>query len=225
MSSAAPHLSSAAFDWFKEIEANNNRDWYLANKKRFDTQIEAPFVALLDAVTLRLQDADLPLIGSKKTMFRMNRDVRFSNDKSPYKTSVSALLTPSGTKSEADGLMYLQIGREGAFLAAGIHNATPAQLAPVRDAIIADADGFSEMLAQLKSSGLSLWAKNSLTSMPRGYAEHSDHPHAPVIRLKTVVVQKDLSPDACMSADLPEVVATFGKGAAPLLAFLRGALA
>lgn len=85
--------------------------------------------------------------------------------------------------------------------------------------------GFSEVLAQLKSSGLSLWAKDSLTSMPRGYAEHSDHRHAAVIRLKTVVVQQDLSPEGCMSPDLPDVVATFAKGATPLLTFLRGALA
>jgi uncharacterized protein (TIGR02453 family) len=219
-----PGFTPDTLAFFEGLEANNDRDWFLANKKRFQSSVEAPFASLLDAVTLRLQRAELPLAGSRKTMFRMNRDVRFSNDKSPYKTNISALLTPSGTKDEAAGLMYVQLGRAGLFLAAGLYRGDPQQLGPVRDAILAEAEAFDGVIRAVRDAGLAFSLQDSLTGMPRGYTEHADHPHAWALRLKTVVVQQDLSRKESLSADLPERLAAFALGAMPLMRFLREGL-
>jgi uncharacterized protein (TIGR02453 family) len=217
-------FSPETFDFLEELEANNNREWFNAHKARFQEYVESPFLDLIDAVTFRLQETAVPLSGSKKTLFRMNRDVRFSEDKSPYKTNIAALLTPSGTKSEAEGLMYVQIGAAGAFIALGLYRASPKQLAPIRDAIVADAEAFDAVVRDLSSAGLSFWDEDSLIGMPRGYAEYSDHRHAWAIRLKTLVTKEELSREACLDPDFHERVSRFAQGAMPLMGFLRRAL-
>jgi uncharacterized protein (TIGR02453 family) len=85
-----------AFAFLENLAANNDREWFNANKKTFATELERPFVHLLETLSARLADASRPLSGGKTTVFRMNRDVRFSDDKRPYKTNLSGLLTPSG---------------------------------------------------------------------------------------------------------------------------------
>lgn len=75
--------------------------------------MEGPFLDLLKALTERLSDAGVPLRGNPYAVFRMNRDMRFTEDKSPYRTSISAVLTPSGTKEEDGGLLYVQMDRKG----------------------------------------------------------------------------------------------------------------
>ena len=125
-------------------------------------------------------------------MFRMHRDVRFSKDKTPYKTSISGLLTPDGTKAEAHGLGYIELGRGGGFAGFGRHSLSAGELGPIRDRIIAETDTFTRILSDLQAHGLGLMRDKSLKSMPRGYAEHDGHPHADEIRLTSMIVKLDL---------------------------------
>jgi uncharacterized protein (TIGR02453 family) len=141
-----------AFAFLENLAANNDREWFNANKKTFATELERPFVHLLETLSARLTDASRPLSGGKATVFRMNRDVRFSDDKRPYKTNLSGLLTPSGTKKELGGIVYLHLDAQGGFAAAGLYNLTPAQLGPIRDTMIADAKGFAEVKAAQRLS-------------------------------------------------------------------------
>ena len=80
-----------SFDFLQDLSANNDRDWFHAHKTVFATRLERPFIHLLEALSNRLQDAPRPMSGGKATVFRMNRDVRFSEDKRPYKTNLSGL--------------------------------------------------------------------------------------------------------------------------------------
>ncbi|MEL6700467.1 MAG: DUF2461 family protein, partial [Pseudomonadota bacterium] len=98
MKDTQPHgFTDKSFEFLEGLAANNDRDWFNEHKPTFQEYLETPFANLLEALSNRLADADVTLEGSKKTMFRMNRDVRFSEDKSPYKTAVSGLLTRDGT--------------------------------------------------------------------------------------------------------------------------------
>jgi uncharacterized protein (TIGR02453 family) len=98
----------------------------------------------------------MTFVGNEKTMFRVSRDVRFSNDKSPYSTHVSGVLTPSGTKSEASPLIYLHMEAHGGFAVAGLYHPPTDRLDALRESILENSEEFSEILNSLAESGLVL---------------------------------------------------------------------
>lgn len=219
----AAGFHDGSFAYLAELEANNDRAWFTAQKPRFKADVEVPFLDLLEALTNRLADAKRPLMGGAATMFRMNRDVRFSKDKSPYKTNVAGLLSPTGTKSELAGILYLQLGARGGLAVAGFYNLSPKQLGPMRDAMIARADAFDDVLRALQASGRDLDWSMALTSMPKGFAEHAEHRHADVIKLKSLMVRQDLDRAAWLSGDVIDHVEALARDAMPLLTFAEPA--
>lgn len=206
-----------AFDVLSELEQNNNRDGFKANKDRFDHRLVQPFIDLLETLGARLDDAPLPLSGGKATVFRMNRDVRFSKDKSPYKTNLSGVLTPSGTKKEMGGIVYIQMDAKGGFAAAGFYNLGPAQLGPIRDAMIAREDDFAAVTAELGKAGRSLEGSDCLTTTPRGYADDADHPHAADLRLKSLIVHESFARTTGLSGAVADGVERLARDAMPRL--------
>lgn len=212
-------FSKASFDFLAELAKNNNKDWFNTNKRSFKELIQEPFISLLNALSNRLEDARRPLSGGKSTVFRMNRDVRFTEDKSPYKTNVSGLLTPSGLKSEVAGLVYIQMDSTGGFACSGYYNLSPKQLGPIRDAIIERADEFDEVLNGLEATGRHLEDHQSLSSMPRGFAEHADHRHAHYIRLQTLLVQENLPKSEWIDGSVVDRVEKLARDTMPLLTF------
>lgn len=216
-------FSEAGFAFLSELRDNNNREWFNTNKARFKRELEGPFIALLEAVTTRILDARRPLSGGKSTVFRMNRDVRFSEDKSPYKTNLSGLLTPSGTKSEVAGLLYIHLEHNGGFACAGFFNLSPKQLGPIRDAMIERAEKFDAVVESVRASGRDFADYGTLTSMPKGFAEHVDHRHAEHIKRKSLLIKEDLPLHAWIKGDVPEIAAKLAIDAMPLLTFAEPA--
>jgi uncharacterized protein (TIGR02453 family) len=212
-------FDAQSFAFLETLAAHNDRGWFTANKAVFTTRLEQPFVHLLETLSNRLADAPWPVSGSKATVFRMNRDVRFSEDKRPYKTNLSDLLTASGTKKETGGIVYLQLDAIGGFAAAGYYGLSPAELGPIRDAMIARAGDFAAIKAGLAKTGRDLDRSDSLTAMPRGFAEHADHPHAAEIRLKSLILREDLGREHWLSGEVCDRVEQLARDAMPLLAF------
>jgi len=219
-----PTFTDRSFRFLAELEENNNAPWFNANKTRYTESLRDPFAHLLETLTERLSQSEQPLAGSARTMFRMNRDVRFSADKRPYKTAVSGLLTPSGTKDEDAGLVYLHLDVDGGFVAGGLHHPTPQQLAPARDHILARPQEFTDLVGRLHEAGLSLDDEDSLKAMPRGYSTASDHPLAWALRLKSWIVVQPLPKVAWTSGDVVDRVEDFVRGIDPLLRFVRATL-
>ena len=114
-------ISKTSFDLLDQLARNNTKDWYDAHKADIKTHCLAPFREMLEHVSNRPLDSDRPLEGSAKTMFRMHRDGRFSKDKTPYKSSVSGVLTPSGTKAEMAGMVYVEMNASGGWVAGGFY--------------------------------------------------------------------------------------------------------
>jgi len=212
-------FTAKSFDFLEGLAANNDRDWFNDNKDAFTTQLEDPFIHLLETLSNRLADAPRALSGGKGTVFRMNRDVRFSADKQPYKTNLSGLLTPSGSKKEAGGIVYLHLDATGGFAAAGYYNFSPAQLGPLRDAMVKKADRFDDVMAHLGKAGRDLDRTDSLTAMPKGFAEQSEHRHAAEIRLKSLIVREPLPKAAWLTGDVIDRVEALARDAMPLLTF------
>ncbi|MBL7818801.1 MAG: DUF2461 domain-containing protein [Saprospiraceae bacterium] len=118
-----PVLSQAYLDFFEELALNNNREWFTANKKRYEKDVKEPFIKLVEAIVGSLHDSepDLSLIPAKQMLFRINRDIRFSKDKRPYKEHLSASITRFGTKDKIYPGHYFQVGAHESFLAGGAY--------------------------------------------------------------------------------------------------------
>lgn len=218
-------ISEKSFELLSELAQNNDKQWYDAHKTDIETHCLIPFGEMLEHVSNRLVDSERPLEGSAKTMFRMNRDVRFSKDKSPYKTAVSGLLTPSGTKAEMTGMVYVELNATGGWVAGGFYKLPTAQLGLIRHRIVDETKAFQFMLDGLADAGTGLADMDRLTRMPKGFAEYEDHPNAAEIKLKSFIIRTDIPRQAWLNGDVTGIVADLARNAAPLLTFGKAALA
>lgn len=133
------HFNSGFNDFFKELAANNHKEWFDANRKRYLKEVKQPFEDFVQAYIEVL----LPLMPgiereAKKAIFRINRDIRFSKDKTPYKLHSAAYLSPYGKKDPYSAGIYFQFGPEHVMIAAGLYQPDNAQLKRVRHSIAAN---------------------------------------------------------------------------------------
>ena len=206
-----------ALDFFRALAFHQNRDWMEANKQLYDSDVRAPMGLLLEDISAELARRDVPLRGTlKASMFRLNRDVRFSKDKSLYKTAAGAVLTRSGAKGE-QGLLYLHIDPLGSFAACGIYAPMPVQLAEIRHDIVARAPAFRAACAAMQP--LALLDEDRLTRAPRGFESVSEPDLAGALRLRSLVFRQPFADAQVFSVALVQTIAAFAEQAAPFLRF------
>jgi uncharacterized protein (TIGR02453 family) len=206
-----------ALPFLKALSFHQTKEWFEANRSTYEGEIKAPMGDLVEDLSAAFAAAKLPLKGDRKTsLFRINRDVRFSKDKSPYKTNSGAVMTRQGSKSEP-GLFYFHIAPEGCFTAAGFYNPEPPQLTNLRAAMARDPAGWKRILAKLAKAGLAPSDEYALTRLPRGYEGIEDAELAAGLKLKSIVCLRPI-PEARLATPqlIPDLVA-FAKDALPLL--------
>lgn len=99
--------------FFKDLAKNNNKEWFDANRKRYEKSVKKPFEAFVAEVIKRVAKEDPSVrIGSKEAIFRINRDIRFSKDKTPYKMQMSAIVSSAGRKDHGIPGIYFELGPE-----------------------------------------------------------------------------------------------------------------
>ena len=158
-----------AFAFLRELAAHQDRDWFAQHRERYETQARRPMIALLIALQEALKARKVSLKGDPvASVFRINRDVRFSKDKSPYKTNLSAALTRSGARDDA-GVLYIQLAADACFAAAGFYNPPGDVLHAIRNTIAKNPPGFRVVVKQLAEAGLVLDPSNCLTRLPQGF--------------------------------------------------------
>ncbi len=217
-------FTDQTFKILRALEANNTREWYEENKDSLKEHARLPFSGMLSVTTALLDGSRYPLIGNDKTMFRQNRDVRFSKDKTLYKTHVSGLLTRSGTKKDISGVAYGEVGPRGGRIAAGFYQLSTAELNKIRDRMIIDEGTFTEIVEILEEKGYALNPENTLKTMPRGFKEHDDHPLAALLKLKSFTVTAQQPKDVWISGDIVERLVHLAETIGPLNAWIRDAL-
>lgn len=132
--------------FFKELAKNNEKTWFHANKKRYETSVKMPFLGLLEQLLDTLIQWDDRMVPDpKKAVFRINRDIRFSKDKSPYNTIMKAGFSPGGRKSEFPGY-YLGIDAEQVHVGGGLFMASPEVLKKVRSSIAENIEGLVSLV-------------------------------------------------------------------------------
>ena len=209
--------------FFGELAANQNRDWFIANKSRYDTEVRDPLIRLVNSLNLACAAFDLPLQGDAKSLFRINRDVRFSKNKQPYKTNAGATLTRDGTR-KSKGFLYFQAGLDDPFAAAGFYGPEPAQLQAIRSAIATNPDRWLSVEQALTDRGLALSRQHTMTRLPRGFDADAVAPVAHAIRFTSFVTARPLSTEELARPDLVDTIVSFADAAMPLLRFGWSAL-
>jgi len=212
--------------YLAELSENNNRAWFVMNKPRYDI-LRAEFLELVVRLIAEISKFD-PAIAScnpKKALFRINRDMRFSHDKSPYKTHFSASITASGLKKPSQGggpSYYFHIDASGTLLVAGGEYMPPSdRLRAIRRHIVDDASGFGKLLKNKKLMGTygDLQTEGQLTRPPKGF--DANLPHIEYIKLKNFIVWKEQPLKKMLSDALEKELVTSFKDAFPLVSWLR----
>lgn len=217
-------FSKRAFELLDGIEANNNKAWFDEHRAEIKTALQEPFAELLETITAKLKSTALPLRGDKKSMFRMNRDVRFSSNKDPYKPSVSGVLTLAGDKKSPGGLLYLHMGTDGGMIAAGFHQLPMPELTAFREAIIENDTEFARIAKGLAKRELPLTTENSLKSMPRGFSEYAEHPLAEFLQMKGYTVHRSQTKTAWLGGSIFDNTIKLARDVKALLEFGNAAL-
>jgi uncharacterized protein (TIGR02453 family) len=169
-------IPTDAVDFFDDLAGENTREWWLANKARWTASVREPMERLLDALEEEFGPAHL---------FRPNRDVRFSADKSPYKDHQGALVGTVGGMG-----WYVQVGADGLTTGAGYYPTGPDQLARLRAAVDAPASGtaLQRVVDDLRAAGFEVRG-DRVATRPRGVP--ADHPRLELLRHRSMVVVRE----------------------------------
>ena len=218
------HPSTLAF--LRELSAHNDKAWFDAHRGAYESarNHHIDFIAaLIDGISSF--DPDIAGQTAKSALFRINRDVRFSRNKAPYKTNFGASMARGGRKSTAAGY-YFHLEPGASFVGGGVWMPAPPDLAKVRQEIDYCLDEFrgivesAEFVRQF--GGLSDGPDMRLQRIPKGY--EADNPAAPYLRYKSFVAMKPLSDEQLLSDKALKESIDACKALSPLLKFLNRAL-
>jgi uncharacterized protein (TIGR02453 family) len=133
--------------FFKELAANNNKEWFDENRKRYEKEIKDPFKNFVTALIAEVSKDDKTIeVEAKDSIFRVNRDVRFSKDKTPYKLNRSAIITRGGKKDRSTPGVYIQLGPEDIRIYGGALQIEKDDLYDVREYIAENGSAMNKIL-------------------------------------------------------------------------------
>ena len=217
-------LQSDFLQFLYDLSQNNNRDWFEKNKKRYEATVKKPFGQLVGEIIERLRSFEPGFqIQPKDCIHRIYKDTRFSADKTPYKTHVSAVFTQKGRHTMDQPGYYLHIAFGNLMLGGGAYFLDKEPLAKVRTAIAQDPDtfralvldqNFSEKYGEIKGE------KNKV--LPAEFKEAVKK--EPFIAYKQLYFMAELDPENCLRPDFVDFVGDYFKAGKELNEFLRRAI-
>ena len=208
--------------FLEDLRFNNNRDWFNANRKRYD-QARTAFESLISDILTRFSPIEnLGETTVKQCIFRINRDIRFSKDKSPYKVNMGALIGDGGRKS-IGRTYYINIEPGKLFIAGGVYDPSPDQLKRIRQTIAQDATPLQNIINHPDFvryfGGL---RGDSLKTVPKGYA--SDHPAIDLLKRKQFLALHELNDTDILHDDFADHVITVCAALKPLESYFHDLL-
>lgn len=196
-------LSHSTFDFLRQLAENNHQAWFQAHKTEYEAA-RKDFLAFCETLLNELAALD-PIYNftkAKDCVYRIYRDVRFSQDKTPYKSWLAAYFAPMGKNSDKMGY-YLHVQPDGkSFLGGGLFECMPEQLAKFRQEIHYEPDKFYQVL---DNADFKAYFGNPqgtrLKTAPKGYAK--DHPHIELLRYTQLYVSHIFSDSNILAEDFP----------------------
>jgi uncharacterized protein (TIGR02453 family) len=177
------------FYFLKKLSRNNNREWFEKNKPRY-LEIKTDFESFVADLLHEMIAFDESVTGldPKKLVFRIYRDVRFSKDKTPYKTNISAGISAAGKGTGIPGYYFQIEPGNKSMLASGLYLPSSENLAKIRQEIDYNGEQLTAIVngKHFKKTFGKLWDEDKLRTMPKGYPK--DHPHIEYLKLKSFMV-------------------------------------
>lgn len=218
-------IESSTLQFLKNLKEHNNREWFNEHKKEYAIA-KKNFFEITEYLIKGLTEFDKEIgvsnLDAKKCIMRINRDIRFSKDKSPYKTNFFTYINKDGKKSPFGGY-YFSLDPEESFFGGGVYMPESAVLTKIRQEIDYNFKEWEEMVEKVTGSHFfdEIKPSGKLTRPPKGY--QADHPGIQWIKFKGFYTQKILSEKEVLSPDLPVQILTGFREAKPLVDFVNRA--
>ena len=219
-------FSPALFAFLRELRENNDRDWFKANKPRYEAAVQTPALEFIVGFAPQLREisphfvADARPVGG--SLFRIYRDTRFGTDKTPYKTHTGIQFRHEQAKDVHAPGFYLHLEPRSVFVGAGIWRPDSTALGKIRDAIAGDPDGWNLAVRESQLGDLFRLDGETLKRPPAGY--DPEHPLIEDLKRKDFIAVTKLSEKAVTSNRFPEELARLFQTSAPLMRFLCDAI-
>ena len=191
-------------EYLKRLRENNNREWFQENKKTYEI-VRREFTEEIQGLIDRFQFAYPALADLKASdaMFRIYRDIRFSNDKTPYKPHFSAFLARGGRKSREAGY-YIHIDPEGSFYGSGVYSPEKEELLAIRQEIIYAPEKFIQLVEKGEKDGFQLIDEDKLKMAPKGFPK--DSPHIDLVKYKHYFLTAPIPPEALKNGNFQDIL-------------------
>lgn len=216
-------LHKPTIDFLKKLKKNNNRDWFTANKKLYE-DAKYDFEVFVFELIQKIVEFDETISGvePKDCIFRIYKDVRFSKDKTPYKTNMGAFVCISGRKTNHAGY-YVHVSPTEFFLGSGLYMPPAEQLLAVRNKIADNYKAFNKIITapDFKKNFGGLWQGDKLKSAPKGFDK--EHPAIELLKLKSFMADHTYKEDKALSKGFTDYCAKMFKSTKALNDFLNAA--
>lgn len=220
------YFTQATLDFLQQLKNNNDREWFQANKQRYEEHIRTPALTLIEdiAPTLQLIAPRFRAIPKKTggSLMRVQRDTRFAKDKTPYKTNIGIQFRHEAGKDVHAPGYYLHIEPGSFFLGVGIWRPDLTALGKIRDAIDEKAEKWLTARDDPDFTRSYTLSGESLKNAPRGFAK--DHPQLEDLKRKDFIALNELSSDDVLSPRLVDDTVERFSNATPYMRFLCEAL-
>jgi uncharacterized protein (TIGR02453 family) len=220
-----PYFRPEALTFLRNLARHNDRAWFQPRKAQFEAELRQPMLAIVRKITSAMADfAPNHVRPAEKSLFRIYRDTRFSNDKRPYKTHVAAWWTHTGLEKTSGAGYYFHVSPKEVVIAAGSYMPEKEQLAAIRHWLLDHHAEFRKLLRRVSLRKLFVeFEGNALTRPPKGFG--ADHPGIDLIRCRQWGLAAELPAKTALKKDLADIVIRYFKIASPVVDALNTPIA
>ena len=208
--------------FLSELKSNNNREWFTENKERYD-ELRKYFEKLGQSLILKISefDPEIKNVDVKDCVFRIYRDIRFSNDKTPYKTHFGIFIASRGGRKSQRGGYYLHLDPDGCFIGLGVWCPQPNLLKALRQSVFDNIDELNDILhdKSFEGSFKHFFDEDKLKTVPTGFPK--DFKDAELLKLKHYIVESKLPNELFDAPDVVDQLAAIFRNGYPLNRFLN----
>jgi uncharacterized protein (TIGR02453 family) len=217
----APRYPPQALTFLRALKRNNRRDWFNAHRDDYETHVKQPTLAIIERLADDFRSFAPEVVASpKSSMYRIYRDTRFSENKTPYKTHVAASFPTRGLpKGEGAGL-YFHVALDGVWIGGGVYAPPPPALYAIREHIAAHTKRLRAIVdSPLFRKGVGAIEGEKLQRVPRGFPK--DHPAADILRFKQFFAGRELAPAVATGPRFYPALLSVFRQIIPLVRFLN----
>jgi uncharacterized protein (TIGR02453 family) len=218
-----PRFSSQTLRFLRALKRNNDREWFKARKDEYERHVRAPMIAVIEQLAMDFKTFAPELVASPNaSLYRIYRDTRFSDDKTPLKTHAAAVFPWRGLARHEGAGLYFEVAPQWVWIGGGMYSPLPPQLVQVREHIANTWPQIRRIATGSRFTRVTRLDGEKLTRVPRGFP--ADHPAAEYLKHRQFLAGRELP--AAIAADdtfYPTLLETF-KAIIPLVQFLNAPL-